>query len=125
MEPGFRNFDPVRRAQILATDRDGEITAPESGLIMMPLYQKQGNDGFFIVRPVARFWLWLSALLRNLSIRGPGPFTSGCKGLSETPGAAADRYQHCTVLSAADLSPSGLSKTAVEEELPACGSATA
>ena len=68
MEAGFRNFDPVRRGQVLATNRDGEITAPESGLIMMPLYQKQGDEGFFIVRPVARFWLWLSALLRNLSI---------------------------------------------------------
>jgi len=68
MKPGFRNFDPIRRGQVLAADRDGEIRAPESGLIMMPLYQKEGSDGFFIVRPVARFWLWLSALLRNLSI---------------------------------------------------------
>jgi hypothetical protein len=30
----------------------------------MPLYQKQGDDGFFIVTKVRSFWLWLSALLR-------------------------------------------------------------
>ncbi len=68
MEPGFRNFDPIRQGQVLASNRDGVITAPESGLIMMPLYQKQGEDGFFIVRRVARFWLCLSAVLRGLGI---------------------------------------------------------
>ena len=66
MEPGFRNFQPVRRGQVLARDRMGEIKARETGLILLPLYQPLGDDGFFLGREVKRFWLNLSALLRKL-----------------------------------------------------------
>lgn len=66
MNPGFQNFDEIRRGQILAKNKTGEIKATESGLILMPLYQKQGADGFFIGREVAPFWLWLSGVLRRL-----------------------------------------------------------
>ena len=34
--------------------------------ILLPLYQKVGEDGFFLVRRVRPFWLYLSALLRRL-----------------------------------------------------------
>jgi succinylglutamate desuccinylase len=68
MEPGFRNFDPVTKGQKLATNRNGDITSPESGMIMMPLYQKQGEDGFFIVREVAPIWLHVSAALRAVDL---------------------------------------------------------
>jgi succinylglutamate desuccinylase len=68
MTPGFNNFDPVRRGQPLARNRAGEILAPETGLILMPLYQKLGEDGFFIVRRVAPFWLWLSGVLRRFGL---------------------------------------------------------
>jgi hypothetical protein len=68
MEPGFRNFQPVRRGQVLARDRTGEITARETGLILLPLYQKLGDDGFFLGREVKKFWLNLSALLRKLKV---------------------------------------------------------
>ena len=68
MNPGFENFDPVKRGQVLARNQRGEIKAPESGLILMPLYQKQGEDGFFIGRQIAPFWLWLSEVLRQLKI---------------------------------------------------------
>lgn len=68
MEPGFRNFQPVRRGQVLARDRSGEIRACETGLILLPLYQKLGDDGFFLGREVKRFWLNLSALLRKLKV---------------------------------------------------------
>lgn len=37
MEPGFRNFQPVQRGQVLARERAGEITACETGLILLPL----------------------------------------------------------------------------------------
>lgn len=35
----------------------------------MPLYQKLGNDGFFIGREISPFWLWLSGVLRSLGIQ--------------------------------------------------------
>ena len=68
MKPGFRNFQPVRRGEVLARDRMGEIRAHETGLILLPLYQKLGDDGFFLGRDVKQFWLYLSALLRKLKV---------------------------------------------------------
>jgi succinylglutamate desuccinylase len=50
MRPGWRNFDRVVEGDVLAEDRDGEIPAPESGLLFLPLYQELGSDGFFLVR---------------------------------------------------------------------------
>lgn len=52
MRPGYRNFQPVRQGEVLAFDRHGEIRSPEDGLILMPLYQPQGSDGFFLVKEV-------------------------------------------------------------------------
>lgn len=49
MRPGFKNFDRIQKGDWLANDRHGKILAQHSGYILMPLYQKQGEDGFFIV----------------------------------------------------------------------------
>ena len=68
MEPGFRNFQQVRRAELLAKDRNGEIRAREKGLILLPLYQSLGADGFFLGREVKKFWLNLSGILRKLKV---------------------------------------------------------
>lgn len=65
MEPGRRSFDPVRKGEIVAHDRTGEIPAPETGRMLLPLYQGQGDDGFFLARDVRPFWLNLSAVLRR------------------------------------------------------------
>lgn len=68
MKQGYENFQPVRKDEILAHNEKGEIKANETGMILMPLYQKQGNDGFFLAREVAPFWLWLSKILRKSRI---------------------------------------------------------
>lgn len=52
MEPGFSNFQKVNAGTLLAHDIHGEIRAKENGMILMPLYQKQGEDGFFIIKPI-------------------------------------------------------------------------
>jgi succinylglutamate desuccinylase len=52
MRPGYENFQPVVQGEHLANDRNGPVKAPMSGLILMPLYQKKGTDGFFLVQPV-------------------------------------------------------------------------
>ncbi len=52
MYPGFFNFQEIHEGQELALDRKGTITAPCDGLIFMPLYQAEGDDGFFIVKEV-------------------------------------------------------------------------
>ncbi|MBX3207748.1 MAG: succinylglutamate desuccinylase/aspartoacylase family protein [Labilithrix sp.] len=53
MLPGFKGFDAIEAGQIVARDRRGPVRAPEAGLLLMPRYQGQGEDGFFVVREVA------------------------------------------------------------------------
>ena len=54
MRPGYRNFQPVHKGELLAKDRTGEIYSDYDGLILMPLYQTYGEDGFFIIRKLER-----------------------------------------------------------------------
>ncbi len=66
MAPGFENMREVAASELLARDRNGEVRSRYRGRVLMPLYQKQGSDGFFIVRDVKRIWLSLSTLARRL-----------------------------------------------------------
>ncbi len=79
MHPGFNNFDTVRKGQLLAKDVRGDVRSNESGVILMPLYQKLGEDGFFLGREVAPFWLWLSAVLRRAGAHRLMPFLPGVR----------------------------------------------
>ena len=49
MKPGFTNFQRIKKGEYLADNQDGPIKSPYAGYILMPLYQDQGEDGFFIV----------------------------------------------------------------------------
>jgi succinylglutamate desuccinylase len=55
MLPNYRNFQEIEKGQQLAKDRNGPIHASDDGLILMPLYQEQGDDGFFLIRTVIDF----------------------------------------------------------------------
>ncbi len=55
MMPNYNNFQKVKKGELLAKDKSGEIYAPEDGLILMPLYQKQGDDGFFLIKTIVAF----------------------------------------------------------------------
>lgn len=52
MLPGFRNFQSVNKNQLLAHCNSVEVKSKEEGLILMPLYQEQGEDGYFIVQKI-------------------------------------------------------------------------
>ena len=49
MEPGFKNFQKIKKGQLLATSNGKDIQSEWNAYIFMPLYQSQGNDGFFII----------------------------------------------------------------------------
>jgi len=68
MRPGYLNFQRISGGEVVGHDRDGPVTAPEDGRIFLPLYQDQGDDGFFVVRDVRPAWLRLSGGLRRLRI---------------------------------------------------------
>lgn len=52
MQPGYLNFQFVKKGEILAYDRNGPIRSPQDAHILMPHYQRLGNDGFFLVKSV-------------------------------------------------------------------------
>lgn len=52
MEPGFLNFQTIDSGTLLAHDNSGPIYAKQSGIMLMPLYQSQGEDGFFLIEEV-------------------------------------------------------------------------
>lgn len=52
MEPGHANIGRMVGGQLLARDHKGEIRAPHDGMLLMPLYQSQGEDGFFVGREI-------------------------------------------------------------------------
>ena len=52
MEPGFENFQKIEKDQLLAIQNGKEVRSKWNAYIFMPLYQSQGNDGFFVVQDV-------------------------------------------------------------------------
>lgn len=66
MRPGYANFATIREGEPVARDGAGPVLAPEDGRIFLPLYQEQGDDGFFVVRQFHPAWLGISAALRRL-----------------------------------------------------------
>ncbi len=50
MRPGYVNFQKVQQGEHLADDIRGALLAKHTSLILMPLYQAQGSDGFFLVQ---------------------------------------------------------------------------
>ncbi|WP_104735133.1 succinylglutamate desuccinylase/aspartoacylase family protein [Hanstruepera ponticola] len=66
MVEGFKSFEKIRKEMVLATDVNGKITPKQRGRIFMPLYQKIGAEGFFIIKPIKPFFLKLSEFLRRV-----------------------------------------------------------
>lgn len=74
---GFKSFQTVKKGVPLAKSNGQEIKSKKKGILFMPLYQKIGEDGFFIIRKVKPVFLRLSAVLRktkadNLLVLFPG-----------------------------------------------------
>ncbi|MFQ3212719.1 MAG: hypothetical protein ACI9XJ_001441 [Marivirga sp.] len=68
MRPGYVNFQCIKTGSYLATSKEQKILAQEQARIFMPLYQKQGDDGFFLIRRIAPFFLKLSVFFRKLRL---------------------------------------------------------
>ena len=55
MAPNYKNFQAVKKGETLGTDKNGNVVAKEDSLILMPLYQRKGDDGFFLIKTVEGF----------------------------------------------------------------------
>jgi len=65
MYQGFESFQSIKKGTLLASSDGQDIYSNYSAKLFMPLYQKSGNDGFFIIKVIPQFFLRLSELLRN------------------------------------------------------------
>jgi succinylglutamate desuccinylase len=63
---GFKSFEPIKKGTKLAMSNNHEITSAYNARIFMPLYQKRGAEGFFIIKPIKPFLLKLSSALRRI-----------------------------------------------------------
>ncbi|HET8736968.1 MAG TPA: succinylglutamate desuccinylase/aspartoacylase family protein [Pricia sp.] len=52
MQPGYENFQPIEKGEFLAVHNGEKVLSTWNAHIFMPLYQAQGNDGFFVVDEV-------------------------------------------------------------------------
>ena len=52
MEPGFANFQKIQKGELLAYQNGKPVYSDWNAHIFMPLYQKQGNDGFFVLEEI-------------------------------------------------------------------------
>ena len=84
MRPGFDNFQAVFKNQEIAVSNGKILKAKKNGRIFMPLYQKEGDDGFFAIRSSSTFFLWLSALCRKAHLDRLLPFLPGIHWASKS-----------------------------------------
>ncbi len=68
MLPGFRSFDKLRKGDAMASHNGQEIKAHKDTIVFMPLYQVQGEEGFFLIRPIPLWILSFSAFLRRIKL---------------------------------------------------------
>ncbi|WP_041497463.1 M14 family metallopeptidase [Nonlabens marinus] len=52
MKAGFDNFQKISKGELLAHNNGAELKSTWNARIFMPLYQGQGNDGFFVIEEV-------------------------------------------------------------------------
>lgn len=68
MRPMFESFQDVKKGEILAVSNGKEIASPSRAKLFMPLYQKKGKEGFFIIKRIHPFFLKLSEVLRKVKM---------------------------------------------------------
>ncbi len=79
MEPGFANIQRVVVGTLLARDRQGDVRAPSSGLVLLPLYQSLGDDGFFFGREVPAWRQRLARAARRIRLDRALPLLPGVR----------------------------------------------
>jgi len=87
MAPEHSTFQSVKAGQVVARDSSGPVSSPTEGLLLMPLYQAQGDDGFFVVRKIQPVWLSLSATVRRFRMERIIHWLPGVRKHTERPGA--------------------------------------
>ena len=115
MVPGYVSFQPVKRGEVLGRDRRGPVRAPENGRILLPLYQSQGSDGFFLVREISPRWLQVSAWMRRMRMERALPILPGVRRDPKRPDTLIVDPQVGALAGARFLPSAGLSPAPLRE----------
>ena len=83
MKAGYSNFQYIKKGEVLAKSNGDEVLAEHSSRIFMPLYQSQGEDGFFAIRPIRSILLKLSEFVRKKRLDRILPYLPGVKWASK------------------------------------------
>ena len=68
MFPGFKSFDTLKEGTKLASHNGRQLKTDKKSIVFMPLYQEQGEEGFFLIRKIPQWILSLSAGMRRLRL---------------------------------------------------------
>ncbi len=66
MNPGFKSFQEIEKGTVLASHNKEKISIEKDTMLFMPLYQKQGEEGFFLIKQIPIWALRLSKFLRRI-----------------------------------------------------------
>lgn len=64
----LKNFTKLGKGTLLAVHNQNEIKTTTNTIIFMPLYQTQGEEGFFLIRNIPLLALWASTLFRKIRL---------------------------------------------------------
>ncbi|WP_373521895.1 succinylglutamate desuccinylase/aspartoacylase family protein [Aquiflexum sp.] len=79
MVPCFESFQTIKKSTPLAISDSLPIVSQYAARLFMPLYQKQGSDGFFLIRSITNIALRLSSFLRKIRFDNLLVFLPGIK----------------------------------------------
>ena len=85
MNPGYANFQQIKKREVLGISDSVPVKAPSSGQIFMPLYQELGTDAFYMVRPIASFWIKFSGGFRLFRYHSRLNWLAGVKKINHHP----------------------------------------
>ena len=80
---GAQSFDHLSKGTQIARHNGEVILAEKDTILFMPLYQKQGEEGFFLIRKIPRWALRLSAFLRHIQFDNFLTWLPGIRRVSE------------------------------------------
>ena len=54
MNPNMLNFQKIKKGETIGHDIRGNVQSPNSGYLLMPLYQSKGKEGFYIIDHITK-----------------------------------------------------------------------
>ena len=63
---GYKSFQKVDEGIVIAVSNGVSIALNKAATLFMPLYQKAGEDGYYLIKPIPKLALKLSTILRAL-----------------------------------------------------------